>query len=457
MTFTRLHLVGIGGIGMSAIARLLLSRGVGVSGSDLKDSILLRDLRACGARIFIGHRGGQLGDAEAVVYSTAVSPDNPEVREAKERGIPLLRRAEALALLMEDKKVVAVTGSHGKTTTTSLLAGLLLEAGVQPSVAVGGIVRLLDTNACAGEGEYFVAEADESDGSFLFYRPFYSVVTNIDREHLDHHKDFDTLVAAFSSFIGQTRDGGCVFVSQDDVSLREIAAAYRGTCVSFGLTPQAQVYPRNVSFRGLSASFDCFREQEPLGRFDLALGGMHNVSNALAVIAVGTQMRLPLQVIRSALAGYRGAGRRIEVKYQGDWLIIDDYAHHPTEIRATLRAVANLQSRRLVAVFQPHRYTRTRLLLDEFATCFQDADTVIITDLYAASEQPVPGISAQALVQRIRQLDPRRPAEYVAKAGLVEELKGRVQPGDCVVFLGAGDISRVCDELVQTYTREPAA
>ncbi|MFH0855716.1 MAG: UDP-N-acetylmuramate--L-alanine ligase [Candidatus Omnitrophota bacterium] len=444
------HLIGIGGIGMSGIAKLLLDCGYKVSGSDLKESPVTLELEKKGAQIFIGHKAENVDGADVVVYSSAVKGDNPEAAQAKSLGISVVMRAEALACLMKDKGVIAVAGSHGKTTTTSLVACLLLEAGLFPTVAIGGILKNIETNACLGGGKFFVAEADESDGSFLYYKPNYSIITNIDREHLDYYKSFEKELDAFREFIDKTDIEGCVFGSADDKNLADILRGSSKRHILFGLNENADIYPKDVKFKGLSSEFECIYKNNSLGRFNLALGGEHNISNALSVIALGMELGIDLGFTRKALSGYKGAGRRLEIKYENQsFKLIDDYAHHPTEIQATLKAAKRLKHNRLIAVFQPHRYSRTQLLLDDFAKSFQDADYIIITDIYAASENPIEGVGASLLVDKIRRQGKARAVDYFAKDKIIGHIEEIIKPGDLLITLGAGDIAKVSDELAE--------
>jgi UDP-N-acetylmuramate--alanine ligase len=444
------HLIGIGGIGMSSIAQLLLRNGVRVSGSDLKESKITQELRKAGAQVFIGHQAENIQGADLVVYSSAISEDNPEIKEAKKRNIPLIKRAQALSQLMRDKIVITVTGSHGKTTTTSLASYLLMEAGLSPTVAIGGILRNIDTNAYFGQGNFFVAEADESDGSFLYYQPKYSIITNIDREHLDYYKDFNKELEAFREFLNKTEKDGCVFCCDDDANLKNILKGYKNRYVLFGLNNSADIYPQNIQFKALSSEFDCFYKNRFVRRFYLALGGMHNISNALSVIALGLELGIDLEFIKKTLEQYKGAGRRLEIKFSGmGFLVIDDYAHHPTEIQATLQAVRNLRQGRVIAVFQPHRYTRTKLLLDEFSRSFDLADYVVITDIYPASEPPIEGINGRRIYDRIKERTPSKEALFLKKEEIYGHILEIIKPNDLLLFLGAGDIAKVCDELVE--------
>ncbi|MHB8155758.1 MAG: UDP-N-acetylmuramate--L-alanine ligase [Candidatus Omnitrophota bacterium] len=400
------HFIGIAGIGMSGIAQLLLKSGFRVSGSDLKENLITRQLESLGGKIFLGHRAQNISGQDVVVYSSAIRENNPELLQAKILGLPLIKRAQALAELMQQKTAITIAGSHGKTTTTSLISYMLLEAGLSPTVAIGGILNNIQTNACLGSGQFFVAEADESDGSFLSFTPKYSIITNIDQEHLDYYHNFSNELEAFGLFIKRTVPGGCVFACSDDLNLLNIMRDYEGKRVFFGLGSSADIYAKTIEFNGLSSDFDCYFKDKFISHFHLSLGGKHNISNALAVISLGLELGIDLKHMRGSLERYKGAGRRLEIKFQSDkYLVIDDYAHHPTEIIATLAAVANLKVKRKIVVFQPHRYTRTQLLLNDFAKSFKQADYLIITDIYAASEQPIEGINARELLNKIKEFE----------------------------------------------------
>jgi UDP-N-acetylmuramate--alanine ligase len=442
------HLIGIGGIGMSGIARLLAGKGARVSGSDARQSRTTDELAALGCQIDIGHRAGNVGDCDEVIFSSAIREDNPEMREARRRGIAVRRRAEALAELMGDKKVITVSGAHGKTTTSSLVSHLLMSADLSPTVVVGGIVKNFGNNVCSGKGEFFVAEADESDGSFLCYRPTYSIITNIDREHLDFYGDFSRLLEAFGVFMKQTSSAGCLFCCGHDAYLGKLLASCKRRSVVYGFDAGFEVHACSIRLKDLSSEFDCYRRGQLLGRFKLNLGGSHNVCNSLAVIALGMELGIGIGTIARALETYQGTGRRLEIKLRtADWTVIDDYAHHPTEIKATLNALSQIECKRRVIVFQPHRYSRTKLLLEEFGSCFAAADRVIITDIYAASEQPIEGISAELIVEKIIRNFPDKMVEYVSKDKLCERVLATVEPKDLIATLGAGDITKISDEI----------
>lgn len=434
---------------MSAIAWLLLRRGIKVSGSDVKENKLINELRNLGVNVFIGHASSNIEGADLVVYSTAIKEDNPELKEARRRQIPVLQRAQALAELMKDKTVITVTGSHGKTTTTSLASLVLLEAGLNPSIAVGGILKNIENNACFGDGKFFVAEADESDGSFLRYHPDYSLITNIDREHLDYYKDFDSELSAFKEFMSRTAKGGCLFCCYDDANLRNLLKEYKNRYITFGLTPESDIYADKIDLKWLNSGFDCFYRNKFVDRFSLALGGVHNISNSLAVIALGIELGINTVVIKKALASFKGARRRIDIKFNDNrYLLIDDYAHHPTEIKATLAAVRSLKNR-IIAIFQPHRYTRTKLLLDDFAQAFKLADEVVITDIYPASEPPIEGISGRVVQEKIKEYFPEKEAIFLPKEEIAQYILKHIRPDDLVLTLGAGDIVKIGDELAE--------
>lgn len=447
---TRFHFIGIGGIGMSGIARLLMRYGYPVSGSDVKESPITRELSESGAVVSIGHEAVNVGDADVVVYSSAVKEDNPEMKEARNRHAVLMQRAQVLALLMENKRGITVAGSHGKTTTTSMASHLLMVAGMSPTAAIGGILRNVGSNTCVGSGCFFVAEADESDGSFLNYHPEYSIITNIDREHLDYYKTFENQVDAFRKFVLNTKPHGCLIVCGDDPVLLDAAASFGGRRVVFGLAGHADIAARSIELDGLQSSFDCCHRGQPIGRFVLPLGGAHNISNALGVIALGLELDIPVACISEALRTYQGARRRLEIKWTGKGVtIIDDYAHHPTEIRATLAALSHMKARRLVVVFQPHRYSRTQLLFDDFIRSFDGVGHLVVTDIYAASETPLQGVDAESLARAIAGRRPDAQVVYKPKKELLDYLTGFLSCGDVLVTMGAGDIVATGEEIAR--------
>ena len=446
----RVHFVGIGGVGMSGIAAILIKQGFAVSGSDVKNSQATGKLALGGAKIFLGHAASNVDDADVVVYSSAIKTDNPELLAARDRGIRVIRRAEALAQLMRGKTCIAVSGAHGKTTTTALISHLLLHANFNPTVAIGGILRNLQDNACLGESNFFVAEADESDGTFLCYEPDYPVVLNIDREHLDYYKDWAHIVSIYGEFISNTKDGGCLFCCGDDPAIRQITKGFKKRAVYFGLSQDNDFYPDNITLNEFSSDFSCNRAEKSIGRIKLPLAGSHNISNSLAAVAVGIELGMDFKTIEGALATFKGTARRFELKADiGGIRIIDDYGHHPSEIKATLRAAENVKHGRLVVVFQPHRYSRTKFLMGDLAQSLAFVDYLLLTDIYPASESSIPGVSSETLCARIREINPKINAVCLKREKVLNYLKRIIRPGDLVLTLGAGDIGKISDELVQ--------
>jgi len=446
-----IHFVGIGGIGMSGIAELLLNLGYSVSGSDLKQSDITRRLQSLGGKVYQGHNGTWVGNADVVVISSAVKENNPEVIAAREAFIPVIPRAEMLAELMRLKKYgIAIAGSHGKTSTTSLVGWLLAEAGLDPTVVIGGKVNSLGTNAKLGEGEFLVAEADESDGSFLQLSPVIEVVTNIDLEHLDYYRDIDEIKEVFLQFVSKIPFYGAAVLCLDDDNIASLLPRIKKRVITYGLTTQADISGRQLKSEGLNTSFEVCRGSELLGEIMINSPGRHNVLNSLAAVAVGLELEIPFAKIASALATFTGVQRRLEIKGEARGItVIDDYGHHPTEIKATLAAIRRAwPSRRLLAMFQPHRYTRTQGLFKEFCTAFHDADILILTEIYPASESPIEGVTAENLMIGIKEHGQRQ----VFLAPGVDDLAGMVQPmlehGDIVLTLGAGDILRAGEQLL---------
>jgi len=436
--YRHIHFVGIGGAGMSGIAEVLLTLGTTVSGSDLKASETTKRLETLGAAVRIGHRPENTAGADVVVVSTAAGPDNPEVLEARRLRIPVIPRIEMLAELARLKYTVAVAGTHGKTTTTSLCSLVLTAGGLDPTVVVGGRMRNLGTGARVGKGEYLVAEADESDGSFLKLSPTLAVVTNIDDDHLDYWKTMDALDAGFVEFGNKIPFYGTLFLGLDDAGSRRIRERLRRRVVTYGLSPEADLRAANLRPSSSEVRYDVLRGGEKLGSVCWAVPGRHNVVNSLAAVGVGLELDIPFRAIAEALASFKGVGRRMELKGEaGGVTVLDDYGHHPTEIKATLQALKErFPDRRKVVLFQPHRYTRTRLLAEEFADSFSDADEVFLLDIYAASEPPIPGVTADALAEKIRS---RRPVTRLAPDEQ-DALRERLRPGDVLLTLGAGDV-----------------
>ena len=448
---TRIHFVGIGGIGMSGIAEVLLTLGYAVSGTDLKESDTTRRLGQLGARIAYGHDAAHLGDTDVVVISSAVKPSNPEVAAARARAIPVIPRAEMLAELMRMKYGIAVAGSHGKTTTTSLISTVLHAAGLDPTAVIGGKLPSLGSNARLGLGEYLVAEADESDGSFMKLSPTVAVVTNIDPEHLDHYGSLEALKRTFVEFINKVPFYGLGVLCLDHEHVQSILPAVEKRHVTYGFAPLANYRAVDVAFDGLRTQFTAIAHGRTLGRVELAMPGRHNVLNSLAVLAVADFLDVDFAVYQRSLADFSGVGRRFTVRGTGGGvMVVDDYGHHPAEVRATLAgARTGFKDRRLVVAFQPHRYTRTRDLMGEFARAFNEAELVAVCDIYGAGEDPIDGISSARLVDEMR-ASGHVGARYVGKrADAARALLAELRDGDILITLGAGDVWMVGEEVLK--------
>lgn len=446
-----IHFVGIGGIGMSGIAELLLNLGYKVSGSDLAKSSITERLEALGGAIYTGHAAGQVKGADVVVVSSAVGRDNPEVAAALEAAVPVIPRAEMLAELMRLKFSVAVAGAHGKTTTTSIVAAVLDKGGLDPTVVIGGKLKSIDTNALLGRGDFIVAEADESDGSFLKMSPTIAVVTNIDREHLDFYKDLDAIKKVFLEFLDRIPFYGLAVLCLDNESIQDLIPKIRKRFVTYGISGQADFQARNVTFHGLKSRFDVYRGGSRLGDITLNLPGIHNVSNALASIAVGTELHIPFDVIKSALETIEGVQRRLEIKGEVDEIIIvDDYGHHPTEIKTTLTAAReSWPDKRLVVVFQPHRHTRTRALFDEFTRAFYQSDVLAVLPIYGAGEKEIDGIDARRLCEQIRIHGHKDAAFMETENEAIRFLEKTLRPNDILLTLGAGNVWQIGEEVLK--------
>jgi UDP-N-acetylmuramate--alanine ligase len=446
-----IHFVGVGGIGMSGIAELLLNLKYKVSGSDLYGSTITERLRELGGIICKGHFAENVEGADVVVTSSAISANNPEVLEARRLHIPVIQRAEMLAELMRLKRFgIAIAGSHGKTSTTSMVSWMMSQAKLDPTIVVGGKVDSLGGNAKLGQGEFIVAEADESDGSFLKLSPVLEVVTNIDLEHLDYYRDLDHIKNTFLEFIDKIPFYGAAILCLDDENIVELLPAISKRIITYGLTTQADLRADNVYFKDGRVFFTVHRRDECLGEIDLAPPGKHNVYNALATICVGLELEIDFAVIAAALRSYAGVQRRMQKKGELHGItVVDDYGHHPTEIRATLSAIkAAWPEKRLVVLFQPHRYSRTQALFKEFITAFHQADFLVLTDIYAASEEPIEGVTSESLLAAIEQHG-QRYVQYISSVEtMAQEVLSMVGENDLVLTLGAGNIVRVGEELV---------
>jgi len=459
---SKIHFVGIGGIGMSGIAEVLLNLGYRISGSDVKASAVTRRLESLGIRIGIGHAADHVSDADVVVYSSAVRPDNPEVVIARAQKIPVISRAEMLAELMRLKYSIAVAGAHGKTTTTSLVATLLAQAGFDPTIVVGGRLLAMGTNAKLGRGDHLVAEADESDGSFLQLYPTLAVITNIDAEHLDYYANLDAICDAFVQFANKVPFYGAAIVCLDDPVVQSVLPRLHKRVLTYGMAENApsgcQVTGRIFERSTEGTRFEVAVGGASRGEVRLRMPGDHNVLNALAAITVGCELDIPFRTMAEALEEFLGVARRFEIRaVEHDVVFVDDYGHHPTEISATLRAAKRNHGRRLVVVFQPHRYSRTKLLLNEFGHAFSDADVLFLADIYPASEDPIPGIDSSLLARTIREHGNRN-VEYVHdKEQLTDAVASSIQAGDLVLTLGAGDVTSWNDELVEKWRRRAQA
>lgn len=449
----QIHFVGIGGIGMSGIAEVLLNLGYSVSGSDLEESPITRRLAKLGARVVRGHGADNVGEADVVVVSSAVRPDNPEVTSARERKIPVIRRAEMLAELMRMKYGIAIAGTHGKTTTTSLVANVLTHGGLDPTIVIGGRLNVWETNARLGQGRYLVAEADESDGSFLNLSPTVAVVTTIDEEHLDFYRDLEHLQETFLSFINKIPFYGLAVLCLDEPHVQELIPRIEKRLVTYGLSGQADFVGTDIERKGSETSFTAHYQGRSLGRIRLQMPGVHNVLNSLAAVAVGLELDLDFSTIAEGLAEFGGIERRFQVKGEARGvMVVDDYGHHPAEIRATLRAAKDgWGERRLIVVFQPHRYSRTQSLLREFFSAFNEADMLITTEIYSAGETPIPDVSGRLIYEGVKEHGLRNVSYAESLDDVLPLLEEVLQPGDLMLTLGAGNVWKVGEELLERW------
>jgi len=451
-----IHFIGIGGIGMSGIAEILHNLNYEVTGSDIKESDTTRRLSSLGIKIFIGHDAKNLGHPHVVVISSAVSSDNPEVIAARQRSIPVIPRAEMLAELGRLKYGILVAGAHGKTTTTSLIATILAEGGLDPTVVIGGKLKAIGSNARLGQGDFIVAEADESDGSFLKLNPTIAVVTNIDKEHLDFFKNIEELKKAFVKFINKIPFYGTSVICLENEHNLKILPEIQRRSITYGFSKSADIHPINISRSERHMSFEAFYRGDYLDFFSIPIPGEHNVLNSLAAIAVSVELQVPLKVVKKALQSFSGIQRRFELKGEHKGIkIFDDYGHHPTEIKATLKAArGSFEKNRLVVIFQPHRYSRTRDLVDEFSECFDDANKLYLMDIYPAGEKPIEGVHTGILYRNIRKHGTKE-VTYISDRGeLVNQVINNLQEGDIIITLGAGDVYKIGEEIYHRISHE---
>ncbi len=451
----KVHFVGIGGSGMNGIAEVLINMGYTVSGSDIRSTGVTRRLASLGAEVHIGHRKGNVRGADCVVYSSAVRMDNPEIEEARSLQIPIIPRAETLAEPMRMEYGIAIAGTHGKTTTTSMVAAILAHAGVDPTVVTGGRLNSTGSNATLGEGDFLVAEADESDGSFLKLTPAIAVVTNIDREHMDHYRSMDEVKGSYIDFMNKVPFYGCCIVCLDHPVIQSILPSISRRYITYGLSAQADIRAVGIEQREGRTSFEAIACGSPLGTITINLPGEHNVCNALAAVAVARELGISVEDTIEGLEGFKGVERRFELKgTAADIMVIDDYAHHPVEIKAVLKSIKDGWRRRAVVVFQPHRYTRTRDLFRDFLTAFNDADVLVLTDIYGAGEEEIQGLSSENLYHAVKDHGHRNVWYIPDISQIPAHLEAITRPGDMVITLGAGDVWRVSDSILDILQRK---
>ncbi len=454
----KIHFIGVGGSGMNGIAEVLVNMGYNVTGSDLAESETTRRLKGLGVAIFIGHRAENVLGSDCVVYSSAVKKENPEIREAESRQIPIIPRAEMLAELMRMKYGIAIAGTHGKTTTTSMVSMILAAAHMDPTIVTGGKLNSLGANAKLGGGDFLVAEADESDGSFLKLSPTIAVVTNIDREHMDHYRDMEEVKGAFLDFMNKVPFYGCAVICLDHPVIQGLIPKITRRFRSYGLTAQADFHAKKIAPDGMRTSFEVWNGGARLGEITLNMPGEHNVYNSLAAVAVARELEIPFDRIKAGLEGFTGVERRFHLRGEAAGItVVDDYGHHPEEIKAVLRAARMGWTRRVVAVFQPHRFTRTRDLFNEFLSSFNDAEKLIITEVYPAGEERIEGASGEALYKGIKAYGHKDVSYVPDLARLPEHLSGVVETGDMVITLGAGDVWKAGVAFVNTLKSRAGA
>ena len=452
----KVHFVGIGGIGMSGIAELLINLGFEVTGSDMKTTNITENLQKHGAVIHEGHKPENVNDSDVLVYSSAVQVDNPELQRAKDKQIPIIRRAEMLSELLKLKQTsIAVGGTHGKTTTTSMMGAVLTEALLDPTLVVGGVVKSLDVNALLGQGDVIVAEADEFDKSFLQLTPTYAIITNIDTDHMDCYDSEEDLLNAFAQYANAIPFYGAVVACVDEPLIKRILPDISRPVITYGFSGDAEFQAERRLYREVRSTFVVKHQGKKLGEVEMMVPGAHNIKNALAVIALGTEMNIDFNTISNGLKQFSGVKRRFEIKgIFDDVMVVDDYAHHPTEVSATLRAIKNGWDRRLVAVFQPHLYSRTQDLYEDFARSFLISDVLLVTDVYPAREKPIAGVTGELITNMAKSMGHENVYWVEDKKRLVAAMKALVEPGDLVITMGAGDIWRICDKYTAMLEKE---
>ncbi len=445
-----IHFVGIGGIGMSGIAEVLFNLGYKVQGSDIRKSSVTSRLESLGIKVFIGHNEINIKDAHIVIVSSAINEKNPEVKAAINKGIPVIKRAEMLSELMRMKYGIAIAGTHGKTTTTSMVGTILNKAGFDPTIVIGGKLDSLGSNAKLGKGEFLVAEADESDGSFLLLNPTIAVVTNIDPEHLDYYTGgIEQIKKTFVHFLNKVPFYGLAVLCLDHENIQDIIPEIKKRFLTYGFVSQANVRAGNISFKNTESKFTVYIQNEEMGEIKINMPGIHNIYNALAAITVAWELDIPFETIKSSLDNFAGVNRRFYIKGEvGNNIVVDDYAHHPTEIKATLEAAKKGFNKRIVVIFQPHRYSRTKELMDQFATAFYNADKLIITDIYAASEEPIEGINSKVLFEKFKEYG-HRDIHYIQNFEDIAEYVSNIVDNDLIITVGAGDIWKAGEMILE--------
>lgn len=454
--FKKFHFVGIGGMGMRALAEILLEKGFLVSGSDVSSSDFLKHFEEKGANVFIGHKEEHVHGADCVILSSAIKENNPELMEARKLNIPVFHRSDVLACLINQNLGIAVAGAHGKSTTSAMVGQIFYEAGLDPTIVLGAAVNYIDGNSCLGHSEYTIAEADESDGSFLKFYPHISIVTNVEDDHLDHYKTVENIQKAFVQFINQTNSDGKAILCLDSEGIQSILPKLDESYVTYGFSPIADYQAVNKKYVHGELQFDVLHEGENLGTISLKIPGDHNIRNALAATICGLSLGISFEIVKKALSHFTGAKRRFQTKWKSErYWVIDDYAHHPTEINATLCAAKETGVKRVICAFQPHRYSRTSLLRDEFAMAFDKADVLLFTDIYSAGEAPIDGVDENLIPGLVKERNPEKEIYVIPKfEDISKELAKLVQPGDMVITMGAGSIYRAGEELIQLIKDE---